>query len=526
MSPRRPGSPPEIAKLLARYGNAILTHARPLDVAQLLPSGYPLDEAGKAAAMKVAEETLDEFLSEDGVYWRGAELDYWILLPNCARAGWDLKWNGITGGLFHQLREKLDVGAVRPSGRPVHTPCLTRPQFEQVVERYRQAGGTPPVQVIDLREILFGPEGTDIKVSRRVWTLVDTLLDGYFRAGGHYTHMESDRIGLFMPSLGPSLAALKRDVIIRELHERLARRNGAAQPLAARARTPGPCAPMVPAETSSEEKAVWTQTFQAMLAALPLDASAVLGECGEADLHYDPVCRVRQGLIAGNLLRAEMVGSQATGEAETDQVRKDFIALADAVHHLRPAEGGEERRVGILIVPVSFAVLDRLSARTLYLTLCSQLEEKRRKLLVFELVSVPRDLRPMRLDERIRQLRPFCRNVVVRADLSRSDFAQFDCVTSRLVGVDLSLYRTGGKVLLEALAAFGRRAQAAGYMTYAHGVETPETAASAIESGFEFLSGRAIAARADQPWGVAPWTLPVDPLRARTGLEAGGGLSG
>src|SRR5579859_5835607 len=175
MSDRRPGSPEEIAKLLARFGNAALTRARPLDVSQLLPAGYALDVQGREAVIAIAEETLDDFLSEDGVYWRGAELDYWILLPNCARSGWALKWNAITGGLFHLLRERLKSAAPQ-APRPPHSPLLSESDFEQAVARCRKRGTTPPVLTIDLGEVLFGEQRpSDMRLSRRVWSMIKTI---------------------------------------------------------------------------------------------------------------------------------------------------------------------------------------------------------------------------------------------------------------------------------------------------------------------------------------------------------------
>jgi len=500
MSGRRPGSPEEIAKLMARFGNAAVTYARRLDVARLLPVGYEANQAGRTAAMKVAEETLDEFLSEDGVYWRGAELDYWILLPNCAQAGWELKWNAITGGLFHRLREKLGGAALPGANQPHHTPYLGLAQFQQMVERHRQTSGTPPVKPIDLREVLFGSEGADIRISQRVWSMVEALLDGYFHAGGHYTRLADDRIGLFMPKLGASLAALKRDVIIREIRERFNRAGKPAREAPPRPQAAQPPAIQTAPEPSCEEKKLWTQAFRDMLAGLPIDAAAVIGDGAVPHFGYDPVCRVRQRLITGNLLRLEL-------EEETEDTRADFLAIADAVQQLRQEQSGAAD--GVLIVPVRFPTLDHLAARTLYLTLCSQIPERRRNRLVFELTDIPCDLRCLRLDERVRQLRPFCRNVVIRTEISRTDFSQFDCLSSRLVGVDLSLYRAAGPAMAEALLRFGHHAQGAGFRPYAHGVQAPEMASAAIGKGFEFLSGEAIAAKVQQPVGIGAWASAI-----------------
>ena len=161
-------------------------------------------------------------------------------------------------------------------------------------------------------------------------------------------------------------------------------------------------------------------------------------------------------------------------------------------------------RQAVVIVPVHFATLDRTSLRTHYLHICAQLPENARRYLVPEIVGVPPDLIPFRLEERINQLRHLSRTILVRASLLDQRFRQWRNFNGlHAVGVDMSLYRGSEEVIMQSLEQFAAGAEDVRLHTYAYGIARLSLTTATVVSGFDYVGGDAITPPTHDPLRVA-----------------------
>ena len=496
---RKPGSQGEIASLLARHGKGILTRACPIDLRQLMPVGHPDDEATRARAIAIAEATLDEFLIGDGVYWRDREMEYWIVSPNLTGDALVLKLSAIRRAIGDRLREKLAPRLTKaPSKRTI---CVTGEQFAQILQQFPSAH----LFELDLHEVVFGAAGPDLALTKRAWNVIEAVLAEYLGTAGYYQRQSPSQVRVLIPNLAKTLAELKRKVIVQDIRYRLGLSETPPEPgqefklgPLRRRRTTGMA-------VSGEDRRLWSEALARMTSAPAFDAAALLEEAKDATYSFAPVRRVKLGMTTGNVIRLSGVGPEPQGgqsEAATTDWRWDFLTLSKAIEELRRLT--KQKQATVMIVPMHYLILDRWAMRDVFLQLCSQMPPPERNLIVFEILQLPRELDAPQIEERIRPLRPYCRSVAIRAELSRSEFHQLDRLNPRLVGVDLDQYNCGEEALCKALQRFATLTAAAGVQSYAHGIHTRVLADAATSFGFDYLSGDAIGAGAASAQGIVP----------------------
>ena len=228
---------------------------------------------------------------------------------------------------------------------------------------------------------------------------------------------------------------------------------------------------------------------------------------------YQPLWLVRNRLLTAYVLRAfpevpddyRVIANDSPLKevlVRTDQPGPVDLPLLDiAVRDLhRTASQG---RQAIVIVPVHFATLDRTNLRTLYLHICSQLPDEVRKYLVPEIVGVPADLAGFRLEERINQLRPFSRALLVRANLTEQQFRRWGNFGLHAVGVDMSQFLGSEADIMQGLEQFAEAAEGAKLRTYAYSIPSLSLTTATVVSGIDYIGGDLIAPSSRHPLRVA-----------------------
>ncbi|MDR3516052.1 MAG: PAS domain-containing protein [Azospirillaceae bacterium] len=113
----------------------------------------------------------------------------------------------------------------------------------------------------------------------------------------------------------------------------------------------------------------------------------------------------------------------ARGEDEAMIAEIDLLLLGSTARHLYKtiATG----KPPVFIVPLAFSTLAARRTGTKAITLCRSLSAAVRQHLIFDLVEVPADIAPMRMEEVVGQLKPFCRAVMLRPARPESRLVDF-----------------------------------------------------------------------------------------------------
>ncbi|HZT88137.1 MAG TPA: hypothetical protein VFA12_09215 [Stellaceae bacterium] len=156
----------------------------------------------------------------------------------------------------------------------------------------------------------------------------------------------------------------------------------------------------------------------------------------------------------------------------------------------------------MLVVPVHFESLAKLSARLDYMKALDELSPEEQHLVLFELLEVPPGVVYSRLFDLVGPLRSRCYGVVACVDLDCRNFGPIKQSGLRAVGVDLAAHPTPEDALIRQAQRFERASFGTGLFAYAHGVRTPAML-QALRGSFAYLSGDAIAPLMDTPGRIA-----------------------
>ncbi|KJS40073.1 MAG: hypothetical protein VR70_06795 [Rhodospirillaceae bacterium BRH_c57] len=517
----------ELARLVAELGPDIVQRAKMINLTELLPPDRLSSPRLPGKIQQAAVAVLDNYLSEHGWFWWEAETRVGVCYPNLSGPLLELKHRAIRSALQRCFKEVL--GAPPPAAtaaRPKPSRRLSRVDFHALCQKMKVTQNN--IHILDLGEILFERTDPALVLSRRVRGVILEVLDDYLSLQGHYTAINGGQIMLVFPNLGRRLGELKRNAIAMEIARRLdtgghdrtekgqwgeiSRRHDDHQ---RRADPPTPSDEGSAAtagnafkpEVDPEKKKTWDLAMAAMARnnAAYLDSVDLTTLPSDHACAFSPVWRVKNQMLTGHIVTARVLGEAAAelpfeGEVSDAPNPVDLPLVARTVERLRQllARGTPS----LLIVPVHFGTLDRTNYRNLYLEICGRLTEQERKMLVLELVGVPRDLAPFRVEERLAQLQPLCRNVLGRVDLSRTDFTQWRNQRIHALGIDLARYSAKEGVLMKAMDAFMDAATKLKTRTYIQNLPSISLTTAAIASGFEYLSGGPIAPAIPDPHGI------------------------
>jgi hypothetical protein len=184
----------------------------------------------------------------------------------------------------------------------------------------------------------------------------------------------------------------------------------------------------------------------------------------------------------------------------------DYLLLGRAIQTLHRVLQSNGKTV--LLVPVHFQTLAQRARRDEYLQLCQKMPRPYGKFLFFEVYGVPSQTPASRILQIIRPLQPHGNALIVSIGATE-ERVLFELGTSGIYGVTLSLDELSGGASL--LPKYATAASAVGLRTFAHGARTIGLARAAVDAGFDYLDGEAIATKVEAPKGAYRWN-PLETL--------------
>lgn len=500
--------------LVEQYGVGIAASFRRISLLELFPNLRSIRKRTPGRLHAITTAVLDEYLSSGGWYATIEEGVYDVTYLALPKMFADLKHAAILKEIERQIQEQFG-GTPSPTGlRLSHE--LSRKDFEAM-----HNGPRPTVVLnLDIPEILFGAPGEAKMLSKRIGQTVREVLEEFLAISGFYTRLSNAQILLIFPETSRPLAEMKRDSIANEIARRL-KTVGAKKDAPGKGRADPADDPRAPGRSLFFR----TKPSAALVKTWNLAVAEAAGKRGQFDpdearampsgwsWSYQPLWRIRNRLLTAYVLRGVPPSVDKYRKVARDSPFKEILVPADqpgpidlplldvAIRDLHRTMN--QGRQGIVIVPVRFATLDRTSMRTLYLHICSQLPEDVRKYLVPEIVGVPPDLVTFRLEERINQLRPFSRAILIRASLADQRFRQWRTFGLHAVGIDMSQYLGAEADIMRGLEEFAAAAEDAKLHTYAYGIPSLSLTTATVVSGIDYVGSDMIAPPTRQPLQVA-----------------------
>lgn len=247
------------------------------------------------------------------------------------------------------------------------------------------------------------------------------------------------------------------------------------------------------------------------------------------DISYAPIWSVGQQRVGLYLCRTA-VKSLATasgpgpGSADVTDLKSvdviDRIVLRRAKSDLQTITS--EGRASVIVIPVHFSTLNRPCPTENYLRICHAIPPELRKMIVWEIRGAPLRGWTTRLTQIVAVLRPLGRAVFALCNAPAIPSPGLHHVFSRLasqgvqgVGLDLAAYSVPEAEIIAYLEQFGTAAKKHKLSAYLYGVDTLSLNSSAVCSGFNHVSGSAIAGPLPKPRGLYPKALetvylPID----------------
>lgn len=497
--------------LIEQYGPGAAQSFRRISLAELLPNFQSLRDRVPGPLHKISIAVLEEYLALGGWFVTAAAGVYDVVYPNLPKSLADIKHSAIVQEIERQCQERISQTSSKSGAR------LSRELGRQDFEALRN-GPRPTVALsLDITAILFDKPGDATLLSQRINKTVGDVLDEFLAVDGFFTRLPNAQIGLIFSDASRPLAQMKRDDIANEITRRCTAKDVKS---GSTARKPAAASPN-PSET--KRKLVFRSrppvgsTNPALADAAnnrgyfdPDEARAMPAGWSSS---YQPLWRVRNQLLTAYVLRGFPPDTNEQQPLVKDTPLKELLIRTDlpgqvdlplldiAARDIRRTMN--QGRQAIVIVPVQFATLDRTNLRVLYLNICAQLPEEARKYLVPEIFGVPVDLAPFRIEERINQLRPFSRAILVRASLVDQQFRQWGNLGLHAVGVDMSQYRGSEADIMQGLEQFAEAAEGAKLHTYAYGIPSLSLTTATVVSGIDYIGGDPIAPPTRQPLRVA-----------------------
>lgn len=159
----------------------------------------------------------------------------------------------------------------------------------------------------------------------------------------------------------------------------------------------------------------------------------------------------------------------------------------------------EAGRKLVITVPVHIGTLATSHTRDPFLQRCYHLPDRLRPFLMFELTGGLGRLPPATVSDLVAKVRPFCRGVLGRYDITQSTFEFASSAGIHAVGCDLGATDWNERRLMRALDKFVADAEGAGLHAYMRNVGSISLATAAVASGARYLDGDGILAVVEVP---------------------------
>lgn len=159
----------------------------------------------------------------------------------------------------------------------------------------------------------------------------------------------------------------------------------------------------------------------------------------------------------------------------------------------------------LLVLPVHFSTVAHHDYFVSYQQRLRALDEKRRRLVVLELVGVPPDLNGDRIGETVTRLRQVARSVMARLSPSVTRLRPWREAGVHAVGFDVEESQASERVLLKQLDGFAGHAEEAGLKKFVYGLTTRSAASAAVTAGFDYIEGIVVRRPMDSPTYVEPF---------------------
>lgn len=215
---------------------------------------------------------------------------------------------------------------------------------------------------------------------------------------------------------------------------------------------------------------------------------------------YVPMWNVRRRAVSGYhcLARHQPAASEdlqgylilPDGENSPFVVELDLRTLKQATAALEDLKARGVR--ALISATVHCRTLERAAARVEFARICGALSDELRHLFILEIAGLPRDAPESRVWNAVIMAKPFCRTVVVRANLDRGFLPRAQCPGSSMLSLCLTGSTIPESMLLAQFNRFCERAERLGLQTIAHGLDSRSKIALAVGAGFNFVNGEAV----------------------------------
>ncbi len=159
----------------------------------------------------------------------------------------------------------------------------------------------------------------------------------------------------------------------------------------------------------------------------------------------------------------------------------------------------------LLVLPVHFSTVNHHDYFVAYQQRLRRVNPKLQKLVVQELVGIPRDINQHRIRETVTRLRQAARSVMARLPVSAGALPAWREAGVHAVGFEFADDQVPERMLLKGLDRFAERAEEAGLKKFVYGLDTRSAASAAVAAGFDYIEGNIVRPPVDSPKYIEPF---------------------
>ncbi len=309
------------------------------------------------------------------------------------------------------------------------------------------------VHLVDVSEAVYGASAPFDKLPRRIWEMVDEVIDEYLAADGYCTRTDGNRLWLLLPKLAPGLGKMKAKLIADEIRRQaLKLLPPPEEPPQAAAQVQKPAKKKAAAPVALDPKQAKEQEElrkQSNLVIEGMTARLTAIKLTPADLemppgysvHFVPAWNIDNNMVIGYSAEpSKDIGDGDNGirapVSHEEQEKLDLPIFAAAINLMNQIVEAEKQLT--VTVPVQWITLDSLTSRTKFLELAREIRDEGRKLMILSVEAIPEDLLPGRIEDRLREFSRFFRLFSLSLRLGRRDFSQLKGLSLvKMYSVDL-----------------------------------------------------------------------------------------
>ena len=212
------------------------------------------------------------------------------------------------------------------------------------------------------------------------------------------------------------------------------------------------------------------------------------------------VCTAAWSRSSGRLLVGEQVLRDPSDPAAIAEL--DLKTLCKVIDDLDEAKKLEQRRV--VALRVHYSTLNDRNTLQDYLEIWRQVPQDFRRIIVVELVGLPKGVLNSRMLEISLYLKPMTRARIACLSLDDPDFSAVSDIGLFAVGTNLRNHAGTELEIIEQVERFSEKANKKGFRTYIHGLHTLSLTTAAICAGFDYIDGDGITSLVDAPKQMYP----------------------